>query len=277
MGSRLKACRVGKKGRLILPAATALVVLAAACSFDAGRLRAPRLADSGAREAAAGSTDATKADALLDHPQDQNLGVHDSFVEVLADRASAMSEVGDVAEAPVSLADAGDALADLPLGTGGTSDSGGTGGAGGVGGMPASDGEAATGGTGGSLDTGEVGGRDGGGTGGTTGSDDDAATGGTGGSLDTGGNGGTGGVPASAGATATAGTGGSLDTGGLAARAEAARVAPLDSLAPQQRAAPADRFPFRLAWLGGGRWMKRQEVARPWTPRAMATMALSPG
>jgi hypothetical protein len=66
-----------RKGRLIPPTAAAFVavVLAAACSFDASKLRARQLADSGTKEADARNTDATEADALLDHPVDKNLGV----------------------------------------------------------------------------------------------------------------------------------------------------------------------------------------------------------
>ena len=206
--------RVPKSG-LILPAAAVAAVLAAACSFDASKLRARQLADSGARDAATQDMDATAADTSFDHPQDKNLAVHDSFVEVRADRTRATDEVGDVAETRISLADAGDASADLPMGTGGSIDARETGGTGGAGGMPAPDGEAATGGIGGSLDTGGAGGTVGGDTGGTTGLAGATATGGTGGALDAGGVGGsvggaTGGMTGLAGATATGGTGGSV-------------------------------------------------------------------
>jgi len=211
--------RVPKSG-LILPAAAVAAVLAAACSFDASKLRARQLADSGARDAATQDMDATAADTSFDHPQDKNLAVHDSFVEVRADRTRATDEVGDVAETRISLADAGDASADLPMGTGGSIDARETGGTGGAGGMPAPDGEAATGGIGGSLDTGGAGGTVGGDTGGTTGLAGTTATGGAGGALDTGGAGGpvggdTGGTTGLAGATATGGTGGALDAGGV--------------------------------------------------------------
>jgi hypothetical protein len=207
-----------RESRPIIAAAAAFVavVLAAACSFDASRLRARHLADSGARD-----TDATEVDALLDYPLDKNLGVQDSFVEVGADRASAMSEVGDVAEAGVSVDDAGDAPADLPLGTGGTFDTGGVGDTdgGATGGMPGSDGAAGTGGTSSTSDTGGAGDTDGGAMGGMPGSDGPIATGGTGGAVDTGGAGGTdggatGGMPGSDGPIATGGTGGAVDTGG---------------------------------------------------------------
>ena len=175
-----------RESRLILAvAAFVAVVLAAACSFDASRLRPRRFADSGASEAVARDTDATEVDALLDHPFDQNLGVQDSVVEVGSDWASAMFEVGALADAGSSMGDAADTRTDLPLGTDGSVDSGGAGGTDG----------GATGGTDGSVDTGGAGGTDGG------------ATGGTDGSVDTGGAGGTGGG-------ATAGTNGSVDTGG---------------------------------------------------------------
>ena len=196
--------RVLKSG-LILPAAAVAGVLAAACSFDAGKLRARQVVDSAAREA-----DAMEADTSFDHPQDKNLGVHDSFVEVVADRAHSMSDLGAAAETEGSLEDAGDASADLPIGTGGSIDARENGGTGGAGGMPASDGEAATGGIRGSLDAGGAGGTVAGDTGGTTGLAGATATGGTGGSLATGGVGGTAGMPASAGATARGGTGGSV-------------------------------------------------------------------
>jgi hypothetical protein len=206
--------RVLKSG-LILPAAAVAGVLAAACSFDAGKLRARQVVDSAAREA-----DAMEADTSFDHPQDKNLGVHDSFVEVVADRAHSMSDLGAAAETEGTLEDAGDASADLPMGTGGSIDARETGGTGGAGGMPASDGEAATGGIGGSLDAGGAGGTVAGDTGGTTGLAGATATGGAGGSLDTGGAGGTvggdtGSATGLAGATATGGTGGSLATGGV--------------------------------------------------------------
>ena len=212
-----------RESGLILPATAALaaIVLTAACSFDASRLRPRQLADSGAREGDARDTDAMEVDALLDHPLDQDLGVQDSVVEVGADRASAMSEVGDVAEAGSSMGDAADARADLPLGTGGSVDTGGAGGedGGDTGGTPGSDGATATGGTGGSVDTGGAGGEDGGDTGGVSGSDGAAATDGTDGSVDIGGAGGedggdTGGMPGSDGAIATDGTDSSFDTGG---------------------------------------------------------------
>jgi len=208
-----------RESGLILPATAALaaIVLTAACSFDASRLRPRQLADSGAREGDARDTDAMEVDALLDHPLDQDLGVQDSVVEVGADRASAMSEVGDVAEAGSSMGDAADARADLPLGTGDSVDTGGAGGedGGDTGGTPGSDGATATGGTGGSVDTGGAGGEDGGDTGGVSGSDGAAATDGTDGSVDIGGAGGedggdTGGMPGSDGAIATGGTDGSV-------------------------------------------------------------------
>ncbi len=195
-----------RESRLILAvAAFVAVVLAAACSFDASRLRPRRFADSGASEAVARDTDATEVDALLDHPFDQNLGVQDSVVEVGSDWASAMFEVGALADAGSSMGDAADRRTDLPLGTDGSVDTGGAGGTDG----------GATGGTDGSVDTGGAGGTDGGATGGTDGSvdtggaggTDGGATGGTDGSVDTGGAGGTGGG-------ATAGTNGSVDTGG---------------------------------------------------------------
>jgi len=202
--------RVPKSG--LIPAAAVAAVLAAACSFDAGKLHARQVVDSAAREA-----DATEADASLDHPQDKNLGVHDSLVEVVADRASAMSDLGAAAETGGSLENAGDARADLPLGTGGSFDSGGVGRTGGAGGMPASAGATATGGTGGQLDA--AGAGDTGGAGGMPASAGATATGDADDSLDAGGagdTGGAGGMPASAGATATGGTGGALDTGGAA-------------------------------------------------------------
>ncbi|MGB7809616.1 MAG: LamG domain-containing protein [Polyangia bacterium] len=175
-----------RESRLILAvAAFVAVVLAAACSFDASRLRPRRFADSGASEAVARDTDATEVDALLDHPFDQNLGVQDSVVEVGSDWASAMFEVGALADAGSSMGDAADRRTDLPLGTDGSVDTGGAGGTDG----------GATGGTDGSVDTGGAGGTGGG------------ATAGTNGSVDTGGAGGTGGG-------ATAGTNGSVDTGG---------------------------------------------------------------
>ena len=198
-----------RESRLILAAAAFVaVVLAAACSFDASRLRPRRFADSGASEAVARDTDATEVDALLDHPFDQNLGVQDSVVEVGSDWASAMFEVGALADAGSSMGDAADTRTDLPLGTDGSVDSGGAGGTDG----------GATGGTDGSVDTGGAGGTDGGATGGTDGSVDTGGAGGTGGgatagtngSVDTGGAGGTGG-----GATGgTAGSGGTSATGG---------------------------------------------------------------
>jgi hypothetical protein len=198
-----------RKGGLILPAAAVAAVLAAACSFDAGKLRARQLADSGARDATARNMDATEADASRDHPQDQNLGVHDSFVEAVADRASPRSDPGPAAGAGGSLADARDTRTDLPLETGGSFDSGG---AGGTGGMPASAGATATGGIGGALDAGGPGGS--GGSGGVPASGGTTAAGGTGGALDAGGPGGSGGMTASGGATAAGSTGGALDAGG---------------------------------------------------------------
>ena len=215
-----------RESRLILPAAAAFVavLLAAACSFDASRLRTRRIADSGVREADATEigvtqadardTDATEVDALLDHPLYQDLAVQDSFVEVGADGASAMSEVGDVAEAGGSVEDAGDAPADLPLGTGGSFDTGGAGGTGGEGGMFGSDGPTATADTDGTFDTGAPGDTDGGATDGMPGSDGAAATDGADGAVDTGGAGGTGGVPGSDGAAATGGADGAVDAGG---------------------------------------------------------------
>ena len=198
-----------RESRLILAvAAFVAVVLAAACSFDASRLRPRRFADSGASEAVARDTDATEVDALLDHPFDQNLGVQDSVVEVGSGWASAMFEVGALADAGSSMGDAADRRTDLPLGTDGSVDTGGAGGTDG----------GATGGTDGSVDTGGAGGTDGGATGGTDGSVDTGGAGGTGGgatagtngSVDTGGAGGTGG-----GATGgTAGSGGTSATGG---------------------------------------------------------------
>ena len=199
------------------------ILLATACSVDVSKLRARPLVDSGARaedaresgameadareadameadareadareadamEADARDTYLTEVDALLDHPLDQDLGVQDSFVEVVADEASASPEVDDVAEAE-DLAEAGDDVrADLLLGTGGTFDTGGAGGAGGggtggTGGMAGIDGATATGGTGGTFATGGAGGAGGGGTGGTGGIDGATATGGTGGSV----------------------------------------------------------------------------------------------
>jgi hypothetical protein len=198
-----------RKGGLILPAAAVAAVLAAACSFDAGKLRARQLADSGARDATTRNMDATEADASRDHPQDQNLGVHDSFVEAVADRASPRSDLGPAAGAGGSLADARDTRTDLPLETGGSFDSGG---AGGTGGMPASAGATATGGIGGALDAGGPGGS--GGSGGVPASGGTTAAGGTGGALDAGGPGGSGGMTASGGATAAGSTGGALDAGG---------------------------------------------------------------
>jgi hypothetical protein len=194
-----------RKGGLILPAAAVAAVLAAACSFDAGKLRARQLADSGARDATTRNMDATEADASRDHPQDQNLGVHDSFVEAVADRASPRSDLGPAAGAGGSLADARDTRTDLPLETGGSFDSGG---AGGTGGMPASAGATATGGIGGALDAGGPGG-----SGGMTASGGATAAGSTGGALDAGGpggSGGSGGMTASGGATAASGTGGAV-------------------------------------------------------------------
>jgi hypothetical protein len=127
------------------------VVLAAACSFDASRLRHRQLADSGASEADARDADATEVDALLDRAFDQDLGAQDSFVEVGADRANAMSEVAT--EAGSSTGDAADARADLPLGTDGAVDTGGAAGADGgdTDGAPGSDGATDTGGTDGSV------------------------------------------------------------------------------------------------------------------------------
>ena len=215
-----------RESRLILPAAAAFVavLLASACSFDASRLRTRRNADSGAREADATElgvteadardTDATEVDALFDHPPHQDLAVQDSFVEVGADRASAMSEVGDVAEAGGSVEDAGDAPADLPLGTGGSFDTGDAGGTDGGGGMPGADGPTATADTDGTVDTGGAGGTDGGATDGMPGSDGPTATADTDGAVDAGGAGGTGGMPGSDGAAATGGADGAVDTGG---------------------------------------------------------------
>jgi hypothetical protein len=197
------------------------VVLAAACSFDASRLRHRQLADSGASEADARDADATEVDALLDRAFDQDLGAQDSFVEVGADRANAMSEVAT--EAGSSTGDAADARADLPLGTDGAVDTGGAAGADGgdTDGMPGSDDATDTGGTGGSVDTGGAAGADGGDTDGMPGSDGAIATGDTDGSVDTGGaagadGGDTDGIPGSDGATPTGGTDGSVDTGGAA-------------------------------------------------------------
>jgi hypothetical protein len=160
-------------------------------------------------------------DALLDRAFDQDLGAQDSFVEVGADRANAMSEVAT--EAGSSTGDAADARADLPLGTDGAVDTGGAAGADGgdTDGMPGSDDATDTGGTGGSVDTGGAAGADGGDTDGMPGSDGATPTGGTDGSVDTGGaagadGGDTDGIPGSDGATPTGGTDGSVDTGGAA-------------------------------------------------------------
>ena len=183
-----------RESRLILAAAAFVaVVLAAACSFDASRLRPRRFADSGASEAVARDTDATEVDALLDHPFDQNLGVQDSVVEVGSDWASAMFEVGALADAGSSMGDAADTRTDLPLGTDGSVDSGGAGGTDG----------GATGGTDGSVDTGGAGGTGGGATAGTNGSVDTGGAGGTGGGA-------TGGTAGSGSTSATGGSGGSV-------------------------------------------------------------------
>jgi hypothetical protein len=175
-------------------------------------------------KADASDTAETEADVSIDHTLDQYLGGADSFVEVGADGTGSMPEVEH----------AGDAHADLPLGTGGTFDTGGTGGTGGsdTSGMPgpdvaaATDGSAASG-SGGTFDTGGAGGTIGDGADGMLEPDGASATGGsttggsatggsaTGGTFDSGGAGGAnvggaGGVPGLGGATATGGTGGAV-------------------------------------------------------------------
>ena len=122
-------------------------------------------------EAGAMDTAETEADATIDHTVDQYFGGADSCVEVEVEHA-------------------GDAYADLPLGTGGTFDTGGAEGAGGgdTGGMPGPDAAAArdgtaAGGSAGTFDTGGAGGADGGGSGGMVGFGGAIATGGTGGSV----------------------------------------------------------------------------------------------
>jgi hypothetical protein len=180
-------------------AAFATVLLAAACSFDATRLRTPLAVDSGAREANAMDTAATTVDESLDRPSDQYVGPVDTFLAEGSDGAGAMCEVGDAPEsndAVESGEDGGATPADLPLETGGA-DTSGAGGIdeGGTGGMAASGGAMATGGTGGSLDTGGTRGTGGNDTGGTPGSGGITATGGT---------------PGSGGTTATGGAGGSV-------------------------------------------------------------------
>jgi hypothetical protein len=156
-------------------------------------------------EAGAMDTAETEADATIDHTVDQYFGGADSCVEVEVEHA-------------------GDAYADLPLGTGGTFDTGGAEGAGGgdTGGMPGPDAAAArdgtaAGGSAGTFDTGGAGGTDGDGADDMRETDGASATGGsaTGGTFDTGGaggadGGGSGGMVGFGGAIATGGTGGSV-------------------------------------------------------------------
>jgi len=211
-------------------AAVALValVLAAACSFDAGRLQALQLADSSTRAADARDTAGAEVDASLDHPSDDDpsdryLGVKDSFVDVGTDGAGAMAEVIDAAEAGGTVVRGGDASIDQLSETGSAFDAAGARDADGSGtdgsgtdAAPASDDTTATGGAGGSLDTAGAGGAIGGDTGGVPGFGGTTATGGAGGSFDTGGaggadaGGGTGGMPGLGGTTATGGSGGSV-------------------------------------------------------------------
>ena len=215
---------------LILPvAAFFAILLSAGCSFDAKRLRALQLADSGAREADARvlgaadarDQDAKEVDALLDHPLEQDLGVKDSSVEVGADRATARPEVGDVSEARGSEAGDGDAPADLLLEAGDWFDAAveavAVADAGATDSRLGSDGATATGGADGGFDTaGDVAG-DGRATDGKLGSD--GGTGGTNGSFDAGGDvtvdrGAADGTPGFDGFTATGGTDGTFDAAG---------------------------------------------------------------